>query len=514
MADRTGYAVGVDLGTTYSAAAVARGDVVEVCTLGTTAAQIPSVVVLRDDGEILTGEAAERRAAGEPARTAREFKRRLGDPVPLIVGGTPYGAEALMAHLLRSIIGQVSEREGSAPSVVVLTHPANYSEYKKGLLREAVRLAGLDLDRLVLVTEPEAAAIAYAGQQRVEVGEVVAVYDFGGGTFDAAVVRKTETGFELLGVPEGMERLGGIDIDQAVLAHVDASLGGLVSAADSSDPQVRVGQARLRDECRRAKEALSSDTDTSIPVSIPGVHTEVRLTRGELETMVRPRLAETTQALDRAIRSSGIEPGDITRVLLVGGSSRIPAVAQLVREATGVPVAVDAHPKFSIAIGAAMLGARFASDDDVAASVPAADAPVVEGASGAPNGVQVLAAGAVGAGAGVAGAVGLAAVIGTEAVAATPGAAATLAGPTGVALGSAGPAGTSLGAAGPGGVPLASAGPTGLPLSTGPGGVAASAGPAGAPLSRSRPPWRIMPVAALRSSAAPQRWRPSPSERS
>ncbi|MEP7202338.1 MAG: Hsp70 family protein [Ilumatobacteraceae bacterium] len=484
MAELTGYVVGVDLGTTYSAAAVARGDVVEVCTLGTTAAQVPSMVVLREDGEIVTGEAAERRAAAEPTRTAREFKRRLGDPVPLIVGGTPYGAEALMAHLLRSIIDQVAEREGSPPSVVVLTHPANYSEYKKGLLREAVRLAGLDNETVLLVTEPEAAAIAYAGQQRVEVGDVVAVYDFGGGTFDAAVVRKTESGFELLGIPEGMERLGGIDIDQAVLAHVDASLGGLVSAADPSDPQVRVGQARLRDECRRAKEALSSDTDTSIPVSLPGIQTEVRLTRDELETMIRPRLGETMQALERATRSSGVEASAISRVLLVGGSSRIPAVAQLVREDTGLPVALDAHPKFAIAIGAAMLGATSAATEAAAVVAASSDAAVLPRPAPVPTGANVLAAGALGAGAGLAGATGVAAVLGGETAAATAGAGAALAGPAGVALGSPGPAGAALGSAGPAGIPLGSAGPNGVPLGpAGPGGVASSAGPAGAPLT-------------------------------
>ena len=484
MADRTGYALGIDLGTTYSAAAVARGDVVEVCTLGTTAAQIPSVVVLRDDGEILTGEAAERRAAGEPARTAREFKRRLGDPVPMIVGGTPYGAEALMAHLLRSIVDQVTQREGSAPDVVVLTHPANYSEYKKGLLHEAARLADLDLQHVVLVTEPEAAAISYARQQRVEVGEVVAVYDFGGGTFDAAVVRKTESGFEILGTPEGMERLGGIDIDQAVLAHVDGSLGGLVSAADSTDAQVRLGQARLRDECRRAKEALSSDTDTAIPVSLPGIQTDVRLTRGELELMVRPRIAETAQALERAIRSSGVEMNDVSRVLLVGGSSRIPAVAQLVREHTGLAVTVDAHPKFSIATGAALLGASAgeAQDPPVVApvSTPAA-------APAGPSGARVVAAGAAGAGAGLAATVGASAVLGSNTASASSaaGTGAALAGPTGVPLAAAGPPGVSLGSAGPAGVPLGSAGPLGVPLgSAGPTGVPISAGPAGAPLAK------------------------------
>src|SRR5688572_2198183 len=111
----TPYAVGIDLGTTYSAAAVARGTSVETFTLGTTAPQIPSVVVVRENGDVLTGEAAERRAASEPTRTAREFKRRLGDPVPIVVGGTPYGSEALMALLLKAIVEQVSDREGAPP---------------------------------------------------------------------------------------------------------------------------------------------------------------------------------------------------------------------------------------------------------------------------------------------------------------------------------------------------------------------------------------------------------------
>ncbi len=348
------FVLGIDLGTTYSAAAIVRGGVVEPCVLGTIASQVPTVVVHREDSEILTGEAAERRAATEPTRAAREFKRRLGDPIPIIVGGTPYGAEALMAEMLAAIVRQVTQREGESPSTVVLSHPANYSEYKRGLLREAARLAGLDLDRVRLITEPEAAAIAYARQQRIETGEVIAVYDLGGGTFDAAVVRDTADGFELIGTPEGMERLGGIDFDQAVLAHVDTALGGLVAAADSSDAQVLAGQARLRDDCRRAKEALSNDTDATIAVSLPGVQTEVRLTRDELEQMVRPRVAETVKALQRTIASAGITSDDVSRVLLVGGSSRMPIVAQIVRESIGRPVSVDADPKLTIAMGAAL----------------------------------------------------------------------------------------------------------------------------------------------------------------
>ena len=348
------YALGIDLGTTYSAAAILRGSRVEPVALGTVAAQIPSVVVHREDDEVLTGEAAERRAVSEPARAAREFKRRLGDPVPIIVGGVPYGAEALMAELLQAIVQQVVDREGGRPHTIVLSHPANYSEYKCELLREAARLAGLPLERLQLITEPSAAALAYSHQQRIDAGEVIAVYDLGGGTFDAAVVRSGADGFEVLGIPEGMERLGGIDFDRAILFHVDAALGGLVSDADGADVSVVTGQARLRDECRRAKEALSNDTDAAIAVSLPGVHTEVRLTRDELEQMVRPRIVETVRALERTIHSAGITSSDVSRVLLVGGSSRMPIVGQIVRETLGCPVSTDADPKLAIAVGAAL----------------------------------------------------------------------------------------------------------------------------------------------------------------
>jgi len=114
------YSVGIDLGTTYSAAATAVGDRVEIFQLGERAATIPSIVVLRADGEVLTGDAAERRSLGEPTRTAREFKRRLGDPTPIILGGTPYGAEALLAHLLRAIVARVSTQLGSPPDSIVV----------------------------------------------------------------------------------------------------------------------------------------------------------------------------------------------------------------------------------------------------------------------------------------------------------------------------------------------------------------------------------------------------------
>ncbi len=381
------YSLGVDLGTTFSAAAVADGGRPEVFTLGTVAPVIPSVVVLRADGEVLVGEAAERRALTEPTRTAREFKRRLGDPAPLILGGTPYGAEALMARLLRWIVEAVKQRQGGAPELIAVTHPANYGPYKLDLLDEMVRLA--DTGPVLFVTEPEAAAINYAERDRLDPGQVVAVYDFGGGTFDAAVVGKTITGFELLGRPEGMDRLGGIDFDQAVFSHVNEAVDGSIQEADTSDPSVRTALARLRADCRVAKESLSTDTDVTIPVVLPGLHTEVRLTRSEFEAMVRPRLEETVASLERAVRSTGREMAQIEKVLLVGGSSRIPLVAEMVRAATGRPTAVDAHPKHAIALGAARHAALVVSANEAAqaAAVSALTAVVATTSDGAPSAV-------------------------------------------------------------------------------------------------------------------------------
>ena len=482
------FSLGIDVGTTYSAAAICRaGGGVEVCTLGAASQAIPSVVVLREDGEILTGEAAERRAASEPTRTAREFKRRLGDPVPIIVGTTPYGAEALMAFVIRDIVAAVSEREGSEPDVVVLTHPANYSDYKRDLLAEAARLAGLDLARVRFVTEPQAAAVAYASQRRVEPGEVVAVYDFGGGTFDAAVVRKDDgSGFTLLGSPEGMERLGGIDIDQAVLAHVDQALGGMVTSTGTADPAARSAIVRLREEVRRAKEALSSDTDATIAVSLPGLQTEVRLTRAELEGMIRPRVTQTVEALRRAVASAGLSMDDVSRVVLVGGSSRIPLVGLMIRELTGRPVAVDAHPKLAIVSGAALIGTEsLAAPSEAPTAIGASDfAPTAsDGPQSAAGPSKVQLAGAAGAGfAATAGGAALLGVGGTAAAsAATTAAAATTAGATAAAAttAAAGPAGPAA-AAGPAGVSSA-AGPSGIASVAGPSGVPAAAGPSGMP---------------------------------
>ncbi|MDQ2709285.1 MAG: Hsp70 family protein, partial [Actinomycetota bacterium] len=351
------YQLGIDLGTTYTAAAICRGTDrapagADVVTLGTRSATVASVLYLADDGSILVGEAAERRALTDPDRVVREFKRRIGDDVPLLIGGRPHQAHELAARLVRWVVDQVSEREGGPPRRIAVTHPAAWGQHKKDLLAAALRTVGLTV---TFLAEPQAAAVSYASAERVEPGSTIAVYDLGGGTFDAAVVRKTGgSGFELLGQPEGIERLGGVDFDEVVFGHVREGLGSALDDLDPDDKDVLSAVARLRRECVEAKEALSSDTEATIPVLLPELRTQSRLVRSEFEAMIRPALEETVEALRRAVSSAGLTPADLTAVLLVGGSSRIPLVSQLVSDGLGRPVAVDADPKTAIALGAAL----------------------------------------------------------------------------------------------------------------------------------------------------------------
>ncbi|MDT7667324.1 MAG: hypothetical protein QOC74_107, partial [Pseudonocardiales bacterium] len=264
------YNLGVDLGTTFVAAAVAHPTQVEMFTLGDRSVVAPAVVYLRDDGEMVTGDAAGRRSVSSPDRVGREFKRRLGDPTPVMLGGSPHAVTALLAALLSDVLTKVSETEGDSPGRVVLTHPANWGPFRRGLFEEVPNLAGL-VD-VILVTEPEAAAAHYAASRQLDDGEIVAVYDLGGGTFDATVLRARPGGVEILGTPEGIERLGGVDFDEAILSHVNFTAGGTLSELDLRDPQTTIALARLRQDCILAKEALSVDTETVLPVFLPGRH--------------------------------------------------------------------------------------------------------------------------------------------------------------------------------------------------------------------------------------------------
>ncbi|UNK46308.1 Hsp70 family protein [Arthrobacter sulfonylureivorans] len=287
----------------------------------------------------------------------REFKRRIGDSVPIMVGDLFVTPESIFATVVRWVVDRTQEREGEAPESVVVSHPASWGDYKAGLIRDA--LAAVGLADVVLLSEPEAAALHYASQTRVPAGSLIAVYDFGGGTFDAAVLRKDDTSsFTLLGRPEGLERVGGADVDDLVFSHVAANLDGGLSGIDPSAPQTRLALERIRRECVEAKEALSADSEATIPVLLPHVQTGIRLVRTEFEGLVESLVRDTVGSLARALEAAEVAAADLTAVLLTGGSSRIPLVAQMLSAELGRPIAIDADPKASISLGAAYYVAR------------------------------------------------------------------------------------------------------------------------------------------------------------
>jgi YVTN family beta-propeller protein len=371
----SGYSLAIDLGTSFVAAAVADDQGLGMFSLGDGSPVAPAAVYVRSDGQILTGDAAARRAVTHPDRFAREIKRGLGNPTPVMLGGTPYATGDLLGALLQDVLVRASERQGCAPEVVALTHPANWGPFRRESFQEVARSAGLP-DALY-TTEPEAAAAHYASTRALAEGDVLAVYDLGGGTFDATVLRRAADGFEIVGTPEGIERLGGADFDDAIVAHVNYLAGGALTGVDLSDARTAVALARLRQDCTLAKEALSVDTEATIPVFLPNRHLEVTLTRAELEGMIRAPIESTIGTLDRVLRAARVDPSAVAAVLLVGGSSRIPLVGQMVAEAFGRPTVVGPHPKHAVALGAALLAEARRTNRPAAAI--AGTAPRVEG---------------------------------------------------------------------------------------------------------------------------------------
>src|SRR5215203_387610 len=225
---KSSYFAAIDLGTSRIAAATARiaadGSIVAApFPLGRKSDSVATVVFVSDDGELSFGDAAERRGVTQPDRLIREFKRSVGDEVPIVVSGRPLPAEQLYALTVAEILRIITEREGAEPEAISLTHPTAWGGHRIDLIRAA--LAQVGVRDVELITEPEAAARHYEAARPLEIGGTLAVYDLGGGTFDCVVLRKEIDGsFGIIGEPVGIDNLGGADFDDAVMRHViDAS---------------------------------------------------------------------------------------------------------------------------------------------------------------------------------------------------------------------------------------------------------------------------------------------------
>ena len=322
----------------------------------------------------------------------RDLTRRVGDPTPLLVGRQPVSPDELAARFLVRVVDDVAKRESGVAARVAVTHPAGWGPHRLGALHAA--LAEQGLGSATLIPEPVAAATGYAASARVEPGATVGVYDLGGGRCGATVLRRGPDGFTVVGSPDGVERFGGTDLDEVVLAHVREALGPAWEELDPTDPEVLAAVADLRRAATAAKEALSHDTEVLIPVVLPGVRTQVRLGRAEFEEMIRPALVETAESVRRALDGAGMSAADLAALVLVGGSSRIPLVPQLLSEEFGRDVTVAPDPVGVVAMGAALLaggtgGARKRAPEPAAVGAPARIPPAKVALAGAALGAGV-----------------------------------------------------------------------------------------------------------------------------
>ncbi len=351
------WVLGVDVGTSRSAGAMANGAITPLEVDGNR--WMPSMVLLDPDGNLVVGAAADHQAGVYPDRVERTPKRHLGAGAPLLLGGQPVAVEDAIGRLISVFVKEGElRRGGQAPAVTILTHPVRWGDDRRDALADCARRIGLH--ELVLIEEPVAAAAHYVGDQ-VAVGQCVGVYDLGGGTFDTAILRRTDDGFETIGAPGGDEFIGGEHFDHLVYDYL-----GQCIADDDPDlwEQIQYGEDRrwtraasdLLTQARRAKEAVSSYPSTQ--VLLPLVDRDVVFTRAQLEEMIRDLIEQTVDEMSTTISSAGLRPSDLEAIYLVGGSSRVPLVTELMTEAFGGRIATRDEPKSVVALGAALVGKR------------------------------------------------------------------------------------------------------------------------------------------------------------
>ena len=350
------YQLGIDLGTTFTSVARFRNGSVEVVSLGQNQAAPPAMIFVDDDGSFVHGDMAYRRSAMEPERLITDIKRRLGTSTPFHVGpvseGLSFRSEELMAAHLQWAYDEASSGRGE-PDSVVITHPACWNPAQLKAFYRAVE--STTVPNVSYLSEPVAASAFYNQHADHDEGETIAVYDFGGGTFDAAVLQKTASGYEIVGSPAGETHLGGLDLDQTMQHLVKSKLGPAWSDAEVDQHRVAL---RLERECTAAKEELSEMTSTVLPVVLPDSTLDVEVSRREFEQYIGDAVTESVGVFKRVLQAAGIAPNALSAVVMVGGSTAVPLVRARVGELVGsqVPIFVT-DPRNSVAKGAAITAA-------------------------------------------------------------------------------------------------------------------------------------------------------------
>ena len=355
-----GKIIGIDLGTTNSCVAVMEGGEPTVITNADGARTTPSVVAFKKDGERLVGEQAKRQAVTNAEGTISSIKRHMGTDYKVTINDKSYTPQAISAMILQKLKADAESYLGEKVTEAVITVPAYFNDAQRHATKDAGKIAGLDVKRII--NEPTAAALAYGLDNEKE--QKIMVYDLGGGTFDVSVIEIGDGVIEVLAT-NGDNKLGGDDFDKKVMDYMVADFKSKTGIDLSND---KMAMERIKAEAEDAKKKLSSSTQ--VEINIPFItaneqgpqHLNMTLTKAKFDELTRDLVERTAIPVQNALKDAGITASELSKVLLVGGSTRIPAVQDKVKQLTGHEPSKKMNPDECVAIGASIQGGKLAGD--------------------------------------------------------------------------------------------------------------------------------------------------------
>ena len=356
-----GKIIGIDLGTTNSCVAVMEGGQPVVIVNSDGARTTPSVVGFAKNGERLIGETAKRQAITNPDNTIASIKSHMGENYKVNIEGKGYSPQEISAMILQKLKADAESYLGEAVTEAVITVPAYFNDSQRQATKDAGKIAGLDVKRII--NEPTSAALAYGLDNENE--QKIMVYDLGGGTFDVSIIEIGDGVIEVLAT-NGNTHLGGDDFDQRV---IDFLVGEFKKAEGMDLSKDKMAMQRLKEAAEKAKKELSTVASTNI--NLPFItmnqdgpkHLDVTLTRAKFDELTHDLVDATIGPVKQALADAGLSTGEIDKVLLVGGSTRIPAVQDAVKKYTGKEPFKGINPDECVAVGAAIQGGKMAGDE-------------------------------------------------------------------------------------------------------------------------------------------------------
>ena len=355
-----GKIIGIDLGTTNSCVAVMEGGKPVVISNTEGSRTTPSVVAFTKNGERLVGEPAKRQAVTNADKTISSIKRHMGTDYRVTIDGKKYSPQEISAMILQKLKGDAENYLGEKVTEAVITVPAYFNDAQRQATKDAGKIAGLDVKRII--NEPTAAALAYGLDNEKE--QKIMVYDLGGGTFDVSIIEIGDGVIEVLAT-NGNNRLGGYDFDQRITDYMIADFKAKEGIDLSND---KMALQRLKEAAEKAKKELSSATTTNI--NLPFItanetgpkHFEMDLTKAKFDELTSDLVEATAVPVQNALKDAGLTASELSKVLLVGGSTRIPAVQDKVKQLTGHEPSKTLNPDECVAIGACIQGGKLAGD--------------------------------------------------------------------------------------------------------------------------------------------------------